>query len=407
MELSRTEQMLLEAISAAIGGAPVSWAEVSEEEWNALMTLSLQHKIQPLVLDAVHSCPAAALWKAKAGYVQIAKKQAVSQTIKTTEFLALHQKLLDSGTKPLVLKGILCRDLYPNGELRQSGDEDLYVAEDDFSACCKILREAGMQPLTEADEQTADEIGWHSPTSPLRIELHRVLFDSRTAATSVLEALFEASHSDARQYSLSCGVTVSSLSPHDHLQYLLLHAYKHFIHSGFGIRQVADIGLWAKHYFEQIDWKRLYDGCEKTHTLKFSAAVFQIVQKDLGLSLTLPKQWTDIGVDRAPMLRDILAAGVYGDADNVRIHTAGVTLNAVAARQDNRRSSMLRTVFPSRAALISEYPILKEHRLLLPYVWGKRLGAYLKENKNGSQNAADTIKLAQERKMLLKEYGIL
>ena len=35
--------------------------------------------------------------------------------------------------------------------------------------------------------------------------------------------------------------------------YLLLHAFKHFLHSGFGIRQVSDIILFSEKYRDQIE----------------------------------------------------------------------------------------------------------------------------------------------------------
>ena len=36
-----------------------------------------------------------------------------------------------------------------------------------------------------------------------------------------------------------------AMPPHEHLLYLLLHAYKHFVRSGIGLRQFCNIGLWA------------------------------------------------------------------------------------------------------------------------------------------------------------------
>ena len=43
----------------------------------------------------------------------------------------------------------------------------------------------------------------------------------------------------------------------DHLLYLILHALKHFLYSGFGIRQVCDIALFSERYRDEIDWSRV------------------------------------------------------------------------------------------------------------------------------------------------------
>lgn len=82
--------------------------------------------------------------------------------------------------------------------------------------------------------------------SPLYIELHRRLFDSSEDAHDELNHFFA---------SLKPVETDSFLAmpPHEHLLYLLLHAYKHFVRSGIGLRQFCDIGLWARAYHGEID----------------------------------------------------------------------------------------------------------------------------------------------------------
>lgn len=46
----------------------------------------------------------------------------------------------------------------------------------------------------------------------------------------------------------------------DHLIFLLLHAFKHFISSGVGVRQLCDIALWMRRFGAQIDWQRVCAG---------------------------------------------------------------------------------------------------------------------------------------------------
>lgn len=408
MELSRSEQMLVQAISAALRAESVTWTEVSADCWDELMNLALQHKLQPLVFHAVYACPAAETWPARDKQRRTAKQQVLMQTLKTTEFLALYEALSSAGVHPLVIKGILCRELYPDGDFRQSADEDLYVSEAEYIKCCEVLQNFGMQPTTTADMATADEIGWRKKDSALYIELHRTLFDKKSVAIKALETQFSDAYMRAQAYTLSCGKTVISLSAHDHLLYLLLHAYKHFIHSGFGIRQVCDIGLWAKSYDREIQWDLLYAQCKETHVLKFAATIFRIAQTKLDIKPDLPSQWQEIKTDCIPMLKDLLSAGIYGTADQNRTHSASVTLNAVSAHQSHTYGSFWRTVFPKRKALIPDYPILQKHGVLLPYVWCKRLIKYKKETKNGrAGSTTKTIKMAQQRKQLLKQYDIL
>ena len=61
--------------------------------------------------------------------------------------------------------------------------------------------------------------------SPLYIELHRHLFDSAQDAHDELNHFF----ADIAPVEVDGFLT---MPPHEHLLYLILHAYKHFVYSG-------------------------------------------------------------------------------------------------------------------------------------------------------------------------------
>lgn len=215
---------------------------------------------------------------------------------------------------------------------------------------------------TPADEfATADEVSYTKSDSPLYIELHRHLFDSSEDAHDELNHFFA---------SLKPVETDSFLAmpPHEHLLYLIPHAYKHFVRSGIGLRQFCDIGLWAREYHGEIDWRRLHDQCVSVHAATFAAASFRIARDDLGVEFDLPAPWSD-AVDAEPLLHDSLCGGVYGSNDLTRLQSSTVTLNAVKAGQTGEKSGVLRTVFPKREYLERRYPYLKKRPYLLPVAW--------------------------------------
>ena len=63
-----------------------------------------------------------------------------------SDFLAFLEELELAGFHPLVVKGIVCRTLYPHPELRPSSDEDLYISEEEFEPCCAYLSKHGWTP---------------------------------------------------------------------------------------------------------------------------------------------------------------------------------------------------------------------------------------------------------------------
>lgn len=397
--MNALQQHLLEALRSALRGEAVSWTAASNEELDALMELAALHKVQPLVLQAVYAAPAAKDWQGLSAARRASKVQVMAQSLRTEAFLQLYHFLEKRGSTPVVVKGILCRSLYPDGELRQSADEDLYVAPQVFDETCNALRAYGMTCDPKADLERDHEVGWRMDS--LYVELHRSLFSPDMPAR--FQEAFPDAFRRSEVYSLPNGAAVRSLCPHDHLLYLLLHAYKHFIHSGFGIRQVCDIGLWAQRYAARVDWERLRVQCKALHAERFAAAVFRIAREDLGL--TLPPVWEEIEADQLPMLEDILSAGIYGTADKSRQHSAALTFSAATT---GGRGGVAGSLFPPAKYLMRDYPILRRHVWRLPLVWLRRIFRYCKETRRERKNSPlQSLKLSAERKRLLKYYGII
>ena len=268
-------------------------------------------------------------------------------------------------------------------------------------ACHEQLLANGLTTDTPADElTTADEVPYTKGGSPLYIELHRHLFDSAEDAHDELNHFF----ADLTPVEID---SFLAMPPHEHLLYLLLHAYKHFVRSGIGLRQFCDIGLWARAYHAEIDWQRLHEQCESIHAATFAAVAFRIARDYLGIEFDLSAPWSD-AVDVEPLLHDSLCGGVYGSNDLTRLHSATVTLNAVKASRTGEKSGALRTVFPKREYLERNYPYLKKRPYLLPVAWAQRLAHYASEKQSGADSGASgSIKLAKKRIELMKRYGIM
>lgn len=403
MELTKHEQLFLRILRAALGNGQIDPAQVPEGiDWNALMQLASRHKVLPMVVSGVP--------RAYLPYIQMYKqaviRQVVEQTMKSSGFLNLYGAMRRAGFHPLVVKGIVCRGMYPQGDFRPSGDEDLFVPDREFGPCCQFLRDYGMVPV---DDISADsyEVAWQKPGGHLYIELHRRLFSPDSRAYGDLENLFDGAAERAAAYPTGFGGEVYSLSPHDHMLYLLLHAYKHFLHSGVGIRQVCDIGLWARKYRDQIDWDRLEAQCGACSAMQYAAAILGIAVYDLEIPLELPQRWRTERAFCQPLLDDILTGGIYGTADSDRQHSSTMTLNAVEADRFGGRRNVWKSVFLSRADMERKYPWLKKYPVGLPFAWVHRIFRYLKQNRAAGSSLSSSITIGNERVKLLQMYGII
>ena len=399
MTQTATERQFLHIAKAAVSGGALPAESV---DWPAVFALAGQQKLLPIVFEAVRKTPAAAENAALfAAVKQQVIAQVLHQTVRSAEFTDLYRKLRTAGLHPVVVKGQLCSRLYPLKDHRISADDDLYISDAEFMACHKQLLANGLTTDTPADElTTADEVSYTKKGSPLYIELHRHLFDSAEDAHDELKRFF----ADLNPVEIDGFL---AMPPYEHLLYLLLHAYKHFVRSGIGLRQFCDIGLWARAYHNEIDWQRLHDQCESVHAATFAAAAFRIAGDDLGIEFDLPTPW-DASIDVEPLLHDTLCGGVYGSNDLTRLHSSTVTLNAVKASRTGEKSSVLRTLFPKREYLERRYPYLKKRPYLLPVAWVQRLAHYASEKQSGTDNSASgSIKLAKERIELMKMYNVI
>lgn len=399
MTLTTTETQFLHIAKAAISGGDLPAEKV---DWPAIFTLANQQKLLPILFEAVRKMPAA---EENVALFAVTKQQVIgqvlNQAVRSAEFSDLYHKLRSAGLHPIVVKGQLCSRLYPLKDHRISADDDLYISDAEFMACHEQLLANGLTTDTPTDElATADEVSYTKNGSPLYIELHRHLFDSAEDAHDELNHFF----ADLNPVEIDGFL---AMPPHEHLLYLLLHAYKHFVRSGIGLRQFCDIGLWARAYHGEIDWQRLHEQCESVHAATFAAAAFHIAGDYLGIEFDLPAPW-DGSIDVEPLLHDSLCGGVYGSNDLTRLHSSTVTLNAVKASRTGEKSSVLRTVFPKREYLERRYPYLKKRPYLLPVAWVQRLAHYASEKQSGTDNSASgSIKLAKERIELMKRYDIM
>ena len=399
MTLTTTETQFLHIAKAAISGGDLPAEKV---DWPAVFALAGQQKLLPILFEAARATPAAG---ENAVLFAVTKQQVIgqvlNQTVRSAEFADLYRKLRSAGLHPIVVKGQLCSRLYPQTDHRISADDDLLIPDGEFMACHEQLLTNGLTTDTPADElASADEVSYTKKGSLLYIELHRHLFDSS-----------EDAHDDLNHFFTDINPVETdgflAMPPHEHLLYLILHAYKHFVRSGIGLRQFCDIGLWARAYHVEIDWQRLHEQCESVHAATFAAAAFCIAGDYLGIEFDLPAPW-DGSIDVEPLLHDTLCGGVYGSNDLTRLHSSTVTLNAVKASRTGEKSSVLSTVFPKREYLERRYPYLKKRPYLLPVAQMQRIAHYASEKQSGTDNSASgSIKLGKERIELMKRYGIM
>lgn len=414
--------LFLEALRASLTANKVTWTrnQVSAEDLSALIHIASIHHVVPMIFESIYSCDAfQALHPQQVmGLRRSVTRSIMLQTMKTEEFKALFGKLKAAGFKPCVVKGVICRGLYPSPDARSSGDEDVLIRPEDFCKVHELFLEHGMALVEEEqDIEEAYEVPYIQSNGQLYIELHKSLFPPKSEAYGDMNKFFTSVHDRVQEVTVG-DFQYYSMCPTDHLLYLICHSFKHFLHSGFGIRQVCDIILFANAYGKEIDWKYVLESCREIRADLFAASMFKMGEKYLVFDpdkACYSDDWRAIDVDERAMLDDLLESGVFGQSNMSRKHSSNITLNAVIAdkRGEKAKSGKIRNAIKAVCLpvdkLSGRFPYLKKMPFLLPIAWIQRVWIYKKETagKQESNNAADSIKIGNERIELMRKYGII
>ena len=403
-------EALLNCISAALDGRECALT-LAPDDWTALLRLAGEQKLLPLVYAAVRGTPgfAAVPEAVRAAARRQTMREAAAQTVHTEAFLRLYQALRAEGLAPVVVKGIVCRTLYPQPELRPSSDEDLYLTAAEMPRFHAVLLRAGFV-LTEPerDYRSAHEARYVHPDTGLVVEGHWALFPTEYAVYAALNVQLPDLMQRAQDWE-SGGVTLRVPDVCDHLIFLLLHAFKHFISSGVGVRQLCDIALWMRRFGAQIDWQRVRAALRATHSEGFAAAVIDAGAHWFGLERAaahIPPDWETL--ESAALLADALSGGVYGSADSTRRHSCTITIHAAdrAHRGGTGRASLCAALFPGREVMAGWYPYVARCPALLPAAWAQRIWRYLR-TRGKHTGAQDSLRVGAQRVELLRQYRVL
>ena len=405
----------LNTIRAFLGQRAVEVSLRGEESWTQLYQLASSQAVFPMVYDVTRTSEnftdlSSAL---KERMRQEARNTMIHQMLRTDSFLRLYRKMLEEEMKVLVVKGAICRNIYPNPDARESGDEDLYVEQEHFSKVHDFFIAQGLKMQEGDDPKNSQVVTYFELKSGLHIELHRHLFAKDSMAYGHLNRAFEHVFHQASQVKVQ-GVPLWTMSPTEHLLYLVFHGFKHFLHSGFGIRQVCDVVLFAKTYGENVDWEWLLSQAKGFAADVFMMNLFEIGEKYLGVSLKeahvpdpLAEEYQSL-MDCEALLEDLLDAGVYGGSSMDRKHSSLITLNAVVSEgKQSTGTYAIKTLLPGVSSLKGRYTYLEKHPYLLPIAWFQRIWAYLRKQKGQEGGAMESIEIGTHRVELMKKYRII
>lgn len=203
--------------------------------------------------------------------------------------------LAEHDIRATLIKGYSIAGLYPDPDMRDFGDVDIYVGEEQYHRAAEIVTAAypnahwhsdirgGIHYILVLDENQ-DRV----------VELHRVTMEFHDAKADTLYQDF------TRKYLISNN-TCLDIKGHSvpvppaayNALYVFMHAWHHFESTGVGFRQLADWALCLHHAYEHStreEWQALCDEIEAILTALHMKTVWQTFGHVLVDELHLPAE---------------------------------------------------------------------------------------------------------------------
>lgn len=374
-------------------------------DWPRLYELGHKHNILPILYESARSLPEfqTAPASVQQKFLNTAVSQIVNQQTRTETFLCVYRALTDAGLRPLILKGLVCRLLYPQPDCRPSSDEDLWIAPSDFSLCDSVLRQCGYTCVTPQVSpevlKTIQTVNYENGI--LTLEIHINPFGTKSATHRAMNRIFAGALDHPMAFSLN-GQTLWTLSPTRHYLFLLVHLYKHFLSAGTGIRQLLDLCLFDTAYASRINRTVVWQAVRALHLTDFYGSLLKIGRTFLGFSdlaadSPLPQRKN---LDERPLLAEMMDAGCFGVQDESRRYSSAFTQATLHG------TGLFSILFPPLGQLRSTSQALDRHPWLLPLFWIKRWKRIAFRILDDQFSLGGSLNTGLSRIRVFRRYGI-
>ena len=261
-----------------------------------------------------------------------------------TDLAELSRLFTEQGIDHIPLKGAVIRSFYPEGWMRTSGDTDVLVRRQDVDRAVELL----VTQLGFVEEKRSDRDVSLTSASGGHFELHFALMQDEVCPKPLSDvwASAEPSAEGSRLYLLDDKIF---------LFYHVVHAARHVIGGGCGIKPILDLWILLR--------DPRFSSAEPLELLaKYRYLDFYNALKKLGRVWFSGEEHDDVSLAFEAY---VLSAGTFGNLEN-----------AVAAGRVTRGGKLrylFSRIFPPYRFMKSLYPILIEKRWLLPFCHVRRI----------------------------------
>ena len=394
--MTDTQKILLHILANELFGRELSLPE--QPDWDALYAEAKVQGVPCYLLEAKKRHAPEGLTVEET----VAFAQAVSRnSTRLQNHARLHSRLSEAGIPYVIMKGAVSASYYPSGVLRNQGDIDFFVREEDLDRAGELFVADGLRHVEAPYE--AHEV-YEKPG--LQLEMHYTPPGGWPPgeAGNLTREYFSNLIEDAHLHTDSYGSFVAPSTFH-HGLILLIHTHEHLMAKGIGLRHFCDWAVFAD-AIPNDEFVELFE--EKLKALGLWRLAQILTRTSIRYLDAHPKAWAGEGDEQLAdaLLEDVLEAGNFGERDIERRRYQKYFL-ASPGKPGSDESGNLRSFIKHCNRRIELYwPATERWKVLLPVGWvvlGVRYLFRQVTHKSETFDVATTLEGLSQRQDLYRE----
>lgn len=394
MELNQTQKTLLGVLAHALTGTEY---EISEStDWATLFAESKAQAVAPMVFSCVSDqCKDPEVFQKWRDLTMRALQRNMHVQL---QHGALHRLMTAHNIPYCIIKGCASAKDYPDSLLRAMGDVDFIVPDAFWDKAKQVLLENG---FTSSGEDHEFHLAFHKKN--INMEMHHEPFGLKGEKEQLLlEIVPELIDNSTMAY---CdGASFRMPDAFGHGIVILLHAYRHLVSSGVGVRHLCDWAAFASGFSDEEFVGIFRERFQELGIWKLAQAFGTTAHRYLAIPY---QDWMGV-VDEEichMLMMDIFNGGNFGRGGGDR-ETQGKLLEVQGEGRSpiGRGIQLLRNL---NQTAVSRYPRAMKNPILRPFGWlilGVRYVFRVLTGKR-KKTPSDTMQIVSMRKKLYQELA--
>lgn len=286
------------------------------------------------------------------------------------------------GIRHCIMKGPVIKKLYPSSDMRQSGDLDIFVDDENTEKVLEIMESLDFKAESFNKANSHDE---YKIDQNIIIEIHRSLISNKCEWQSECQKI-----SNRLVPTDGCKHRYD-MTKEDYYLYMIGHMAKHMKYTGMGIKMVLDVWVYLNAYNDILDWDKLNGFLNDCGLLEF----------EKNIKLLCDYWFNGKGAEGKikAMSEYIALSGNFGTEEQLLAGEMAQNAGGMDNKTVSKVIYYIKLFFLPYSHMRERYPVLKNAPVLLPFFWIYRAvnTAFFNKEK------ADLIKNRYENTDL--EYG--